>query len=82
MMASSNCSPNSKQRISPCTQRIFSSAVLFCLATASIAGEAASGIFAGIAPDGALLLQTGDGRLRPVHSGEVRFAALEELRQA
>jgi BirA family biotin operon repressor/biotin-[acetyl-CoA-carboxylase] ligase len=49
---------------------------------ASIAGEATSGIFAGIAPDGALLLQTGDGRLRPVHSGEVRFAALEELRQA
>ena len=33
--------------------------------TASIAGEATSGIFAGIAPDGALLLQTGDGRLRP-----------------
>lgn len=47
-----------------------------------IAGETASGIFAGIAPDGALLLQTSDGTLRPIHSGEVRFAALEELRQA
>ena len=47
-----------------------------------VAGETTSGIFAGIAPDGALLLQAGDGTLRPIHSGEVRFAALEELRQA
>lgn len=50
--------------------------------TASVAGETTTGIFAGIAPDGALLLKSDDGRLRPIHSGEVSFAALEELRQA
>ncbi len=50
--------------------------------TATIAGTRTTGICAGIAGDGALLLQTGDGVVRPIHSGEVRFAALEELRQA
>ena len=50
--------------------------------TVTIAGAATTGNFAGIAPDGALLLQTEDGARRPIHSGEVRFAALEELRQA
>jgi len=39
------------------------------------------GTFSGLAADGALLLEKGDGSVTPIHSGEVKFAALEALRQ-
>jgi BirA family biotin operon repressor/biotin-[acetyl-CoA-carboxylase] ligase len=43
--------------------------------------EQGEGVFRGLAADGALLLETADGRLLHIHSGEVRFAELEQLRR-
>ena len=40
-----------------------------------------TGTFAGLAPDGALLLRQADGTLTPIHAGEVSFAELEALRR-
>lgn len=40
-----------------------------------------TGTFKGLAADGALLLEAGDGTLIPIHAGEVAFAELEALRQ-
>lgn len=40
-----------------------------------------SGTFKGLAADGALLLEDAAGRVTSIHSGEVRFAELEALRQ-
>ena len=40
-----------------------------------------TGTFKGLAADGALLLETGDGTLHPIHAGEVSFAELEALRR-
>lgn len=46
------------------------------------AGQAqVSGIFRGLAADGALVLETADGTRLPIHAGEVTFAALDELRR-
>ena len=39
------------------------------------------GIFGGLAADGALILTTPDGQVTHIHSGEVKFAALEILRR-
>ncbi len=39
------------------------------------------GTFSGLAADGALLLKRADGAVIPIHSGEVKFAALEAQRQ-
>ena len=43
--------------------------------------QSLSGTFKGLAADGALLLEDATGRVTPIHSGEVRFAELEALRQ-
>ncbi len=40
-----------------------------------------TGIFSGLAPDGALILTEQDGAVTHIHSGEVKFAELEALRQ-
>ncbi|MFN4141661.1 biotin--[acetyl-CoA-carboxylase] ligase [Aestuariivirga sp.] len=40
-----------------------------------------TGTFRGLAADGALLLETADGNLIPIHAGEVSFAELERLRR-
>ena len=37
------------------------------------------GIFTGLAADGALILTAADGAVTHIHSGEVKFAALEAL---
>ena len=41
-----------------------------------------SGTFTSIAADGALIVTLADGTTRQIHSGEVRFAELERLRQS
>lgn len=38
------------------------------------------GRFDGIAPDGALLMTTPDGKQKSIHAGEVRFAEIEQIR--
>ena len=38
---------------------------------ARLGDEAPEGVFEGLAADGALLLRLDDGRLRPIHAGEV-----------
>ncbi len=43
--------------------------------------EHGAGIFRGLADDGALILELPDGNHKQIHSGEVRFAALESLRR-
>lgn len=40
-----------------------------------------TGTFKGLAADGALILESGDGTLIPIHAGEVSFAELESLRR-
>jgi BirA family biotin operon repressor/biotin-[acetyl-CoA-carboxylase] ligase len=49
--------------------------------TAHLGTTEISGTFSGLAGDGALLLKRTDGTMTPIHSGEVKFAALEALRQ-
>ena len=49
--------------------------------SAGSATQTLSGTFKGLAADGALLLEDATGRVTPIHSGEVRFAELEALRQ-
>lgn len=44
--------------------------------------EHGDGIFRGLAADGALVLELADGTRKHIHSGEVRFAELEALRQS
>ncbi|HRX37517.1 MAG TPA: biotin--[acetyl-CoA-carboxylase] ligase [Aestuariivirga sp.] len=50
--------------------------------TAQVGDVQATGTFVGLAPDGALLMELADGTRRAIHSGEVRFAELERLRQS
>mgnify|MGYP002078916384 CR=1 FL=1 len=51
-------------------------------AVAATAGtKQLTGTFKGLAADGALLLEAGDGTLHPIHAGEVSFAELEALRR-
>lgn len=40
-----------------------------------------TGLFKGLAPDGALLLEDSGGTLTPIHAGEVTFAELEAMRR-
>jgi BirA family biotin operon repressor/biotin-[acetyl-CoA-carboxylase] ligase len=49
--------------------------------TANAGSGELTGTFSGLAADGALILDQGGGRNHHIHSGEVRFAALEALRQ-
>jgi BirA family transcriptional regulator, biotin operon repressor / biotin---[acetyl-CoA-carboxylase] ligase len=49
--------------------------------TARVAGEDIAGVFTGLAKDGALILTRADGTATHIHSGEVKFAELERLRQ-
>lgn len=46
--------------------------------TARQGDEALTGMFEGLASDGALLLRLNDGSLKPIHSGEVGFATRED----
>lgn len=46
-----------------------------------VTADGATGTFAGLAPDGALILRRADGVTQSIHSGEIRFAELERLRQ-
>jgi BirA family transcriptional regulator, biotin operon repressor / biotin---[acetyl-CoA-carboxylase] ligase len=48
--------------------------------SAELAGGEVSGTFRGLAADGALLLETADGHTQIIHAGDVRFAAVEALR--
>lgn len=45
------------------------------------ATEHGEGLFRGLADDGALILELSDGTRKHIHSGEVRFADIERLRQ-
>jgi BirA family biotin operon repressor/biotin-[acetyl-CoA-carboxylase] ligase len=49
--------------------------------TANSGTRQLTGTFTGLAPDGALVLAQADGTLTPIHSGEVSFAELEDLRR-
>ncbi len=49
--------------------------------TAQQGAKEIHGIFSGLAADGALILTTPDGQVTHIHSGEVKFAALETLRR-
>lgn len=49
--------------------------------TATAGTRQITGTFTGLAADGALLLEADDGTLTPIHSGEVSFAELEDLRR-
>lgn len=49
--------------------------------TATSGTRRLNGTFKGLAADGALLLDEGNGTMTPIHSGEVSFAELERLRQ-
>lgn len=49
--------------------------------TASVGARQVTGTFAGLAPDGALLLKDSAGTIVPIHAGEVSFAELEALRR-
>ncbi len=49
--------------------------------TATSGTAALSGVFKGLAADGALILETADGDLHAIHAGEVKFAELEALRR-
>jgi BirA family biotin operon repressor/biotin-[acetyl-CoA-carboxylase] ligase len=46
-----------------------------------VSADAVTGIFEGLAPDGALILRRDHGVRQLIHSGEVRFAELERQRQ-
>ncbi|WP_421695425.1 biotin--[acetyl-CoA-carboxylase] ligase [Aestuariivirga sp.] len=50
-------------------------------ASATLGTRQLTGIFRGLADDGALVLEQADGTLSPIHAGEVHFAELEELRR-
>jgi BirA family biotin operon repressor/biotin-[acetyl-CoA-carboxylase] ligase len=49
--------------------------------TATLGQQQLTGLFAGLGPDGALILERADGARTPIHAGEVSFAALEKLRR-
>lgn len=49
-------------------------------ATATSGARQVTGTFKALAADGALVLEEADGRLTPIHAGEVSFAELEALR--
>lgn len=49
--------------------------------TATSGTKQTTGIFRGLAADGALILEEADGSRIPIHSGEVSFAELEALRR-
>lgn len=49
--------------------------------TASSGTRQLSGTFKGLAPDGALILEDAGGALSHIHSGEVSFAELENMRR-
>lgn len=49
--------------------------------TATAGTRQLTGTFRGLAADGALLIETADGSLTPIHAGEVSFAELERLRR-
>ncbi len=49
--------------------------------TATVGAKEIHGIFTGLAADGALILTAADGTVSHIHSGEVKFAALEALRR-
>lgn len=49
--------------------------------TATAGSSRMTGIFKGLAADGALLLESSSGTLTPIHAGEVSFAELETLRR-
>ena len=50
-------------------------------AAAPLGGREISGIFKGLADDGALILELADGSHKSIHAGEVRFAEIETLRK-
>lgn len=50
-------------------------------AAATAGTRQVSGTFRGLAADGALILESGDGTLIPIHAGEVSFAELEAMRR-
>jgi BirA family biotin operon repressor/biotin-[acetyl-CoA-carboxylase] ligase len=50
--------------------------------TATVGDRSVTGRVAGLAPDGALVLESADGRQHRVLSGDVSFAELEELRRS
>jgi len=50
-------------------------------AVARIGEEELRGTFRGLAADGALILELADGTQKHIHAGDVRFAAIEALRQ-
>jgi len=49
--------------------------------TVQSGSEHITGIFRSLAPDGALILSLANGTLKTIHAGDVRFAAVEALRQ-
>ncbi len=49
--------------------------------TASAGTQDLTGVFKGLAADGALILETADGAQHAIHAGEVKFAELEALRR-
>lgn len=49
--------------------------------TAAAGTKEVTGTFKGLAPDGALLLEGSDGRVSPIHAGDVKFAELEAMRR-
>lgn len=49
--------------------------------TATAGTKDTTGTFKGLAADGALLLEEPDGRVSPIHAGEVKFAELEAMRR-
>jgi len=49
--------------------------------TATAGSTRMTGTFKGLAADGALILESSDGTLTPIHAGEVSFAELETLRR-
>ena len=49
--------------------------------TARLGTKDIHGIFTGLAADGALILDAADGTVTHIHSGEVKFAALEALKR-
>lgn len=48
--------------------------------TAQLGGRELNGAFRGLAPDGALVLELADGTAQSIHAGDVRFAAVEAMR--
>ena len=49
---------------------------------ANVGGLELKGIFRDLAPDGALILELPDRTRKSIHAGDVRFAALDQLRKA